>query len=76
MKTYQIQLLEPKAEKLLEELVKLKLISFQELSTPKQLFSQLLSEFRRNESDLPSLEDITNEVEIIRTKKYKKSNES
>lgn len=71
MKTYQIQLLEPNAEKLLEELVKLKLISFQELPTPKQLFLQLLSEFRENESDLPSLEEITQEVEIIRTKKHK-----
>ena len=76
MKTYQIQLLEPNAERLLMELVNLKLISFQELPTPKQRFSQLLSEFRKNESDALSLEDITNEVEIIRTKRHKKSNES
>ncbi len=72
MKTYQIQLLEPNAERLLEELVKLKLISVQELSTPKQLFSQLLAEFRREESNLPNLEEIAKEVEIVRAKRYEK----
>jgi hypothetical protein len=76
MKTYQIQLLEPNAESLLRELVKLKLISFQELSTPKQQFAQLLSELRQDEGNLLDLEDITKEVEIIRSKNYKKSNES
>ena len=76
MKIYQIQLLEPNAEKLLMELVNLKLISFQELPTPKQRFSRLLSEFREKETDTLSSEDITNEVEISRTKRHKKSNES
>ena len=72
MKTFQIQLLEPNAERLLEELVKLKLISFQELPSPKELFSQLLAELRKNEGDLPDFEDITKEVEAVRTKRYKK----
>ncbi len=72
MKTYQIQLLEPNAEQLLEELVKLKLISFQELPTPKQRFSQLLSQLRQKENDLPDTDTIAKEVEAIRTKKYKK----
>ncbi len=72
MKTYQIQLLEPNAERLLEELVNLKLISFQELPNSKQLFSQLLTKFRENENDLLDLEEITKEVEIIRSKRYKK----
>lgn len=71
MKTYQVQLLEPNAEKLLEELAKLKLISFKEVPSPKQVFFQLLTEFRKEEEDLLDLEEITKEVEAVRGKRYK-----
>jgi hypothetical protein len=72
MKTYQVQLLEPNAERLLEELVRLKLISCQEMPSPKQFFSQLLAQFRQKEDDFLDLEDITKEVEAVRAKRYNK----
>ncbi len=76
MKTYQIEILEPKAKKLLEELVKLKLIRFQETPTPKQAFAQLLVEIREKDTTPISLEEITKEVESVRKKRQKKSNEN
>ena len=72
MKIYQIQLLEPNAERLLEELVRLKLISFQELPSPRQLFLQLLEEFREKEGEILDLQDITKEVETVRANRYSK----
>lgn len=76
MKTYQIQLLEPKAEKLLEELVKLKLISIQEMPSQKQRFVALLAKVRQKDLAPLHLAEITKEVEIVRKKGYKKSDEN
>lgn len=72
MKTYQIELLEPDAERLLQELARLKLIRFQEISSPSQNFLALLSDLRENEDDSLDMEDISKEVEIVRAKRYKK----
>lgn len=70
MKTYQIELLEPKAKRLLEELAALKLIKIHEVSDPKQQFKDLLSKFRSTDADPPSLKEITEEVEEVRRKRY------
>jgi hypothetical protein len=72
MKTYQIDILNPKAARLLQDLADLKLISIKE--TKKQEFMKIVSKFRKKAtSDVPTLEDITKEVENVRTERYVKN---
>jgi len=72
MKTYQIQVLEPKARKLLEELANLKLIKIEEMDEPKEQFRKLVARIRTKADKKPSLTDITKEVESVRKKRYGK----
>jgi len=68
--TIQIELLNPDARKLLEELAKLNLIRIKDLEEPKVRFSKLLNKLReKGETDL-SLEDITQEIETARNKRF------
>jgi hypothetical protein len=72
MKTYQIDILNPKAARLLQDLADLKLISIKE--TKKQEFMKIVSKFRKKaSSDVPTLEEITKEVENVRTERYVKN---
>lgn len=72
MKTYQINLLNPKAARLLKDLADLKLISIKE--TNKQDFIDIVTKLRKKaSSNVPSLEEITKEVEMVRTKRYAKN---
>lgn len=72
MKTYQIDLLNPKAARLLKDLADLKLISIKE--TNKQDFIDIVTKLRKKaSSNVPSLEEITKEVEMVRTKRYAKN---
>jgi hypothetical protein len=72
MKTYQIDILNPKAVRLLQDLADLNLISIKEKK--KQEFMKIVSKFRKKaSSDVPSLEEITKEVENVRTKRYVKN---
>lgn len=72
MKTYQIDILNPKAARLLQDLADLNLISIKE--TKKQEFMKIVLKFRKKaSSDVPSLEEITKEVENVRTKRYVKN---
>jgi CTP-dependent riboflavin kinase len=65
MKTYQIDILNPKAARLLQDLADLKLISIKE--TKKQDFMKIVSKFRKKvSSNVPTLEEITKEVENVR----------
>ena len=65
MKTYQIDLLNPKAARLLQDLADLKLISIKE--TKKQDFMDIVTKLRKKaSSNVPSLEEITKEVETLR----------
>jgi hypothetical protein len=71
MKTYQIDLLNPKAARLLQDLADLKLISIKE--TKKQDFIDIVAKLRRKaSSNVPSLEEITKEVELVRSNRYAK----
>jgi hypothetical protein len=76
MRTYQIELLNPKAKKLLDELANLKLIKVQEMPSPKQELATLLSKFRKKTDKAPTLEEITKEVESVREKRYAKRNKN
>ena len=72
MTTIQVDILNPKAGKLLEDLAELKLISIRKAS--EDGFLKLVKKFRaKAKSNPPSLEEITKEVEIVRAKRYGKA---
>lgn len=74
MQTYQVNILNPKAVKLLEGLAELNLISM----TPNAIneFQEVLDQIRTQAgSDAPSLEEITKEVEIVRAGRYARNNQ-
>lgn len=72
MKTYQIDILNPKAARLLQDLADLKLISIKE--TKKQDFIDVVTKLRKKaSSNVPSLEEITKEVEMVRAERYAKN---
>ena len=64
-----VELLDPRAKALLEDLAKMDLIKIQEVKTSKQRFSALLSWLRAKEGEAPSLEEITKEVEAVRSER-------
>jgi hypothetical protein len=70
MNTMQIDILNPKAAKLLKDLADLKLIAIRK--TSKNNFSSVLEKLRANDGLIPSLKEITKEVELVRTKRYAK----
>jgi hypothetical protein len=67
MKSYQIDILNPKAEKLLQDLADLELISFRK--TEENLQSVIKRLRKKASANPPSLEEITKEVEIVRAKR-------
>ncbi len=68
MKTYQIDILNPKAVKLLQDLADLDLISFRK--TEDSLQSVIKRLRKKASASPPSLEEITKEVELVRAKRY------
>lgn len=70
MNTLKIGILNPKATKLLRDLEDLKLISISESSTPS--FSAVIRRLRSKASSVPTLDEITKEVELVRLKRYPK----
>lgn len=69
MATLNIEILNPKAKKLLQDLAELKLISFSEKTSSP--FFKVIKKLRSKKSDI-SLDEITKEVEAVRTKRYGK----
>lgn len=68
MKSFQIDILNPKALKLLQDLADLELISFRKTEDNLQSVIRRLRE--KASVNPPSLEEITKEVEIVRAKRY------
>ncbi len=68
METYQIDILNPKALKLLKDLADLKLISIRK--RPVNKFLEAISEIRKGTDNVLSIEEITKEVETVRTERY------
>ena len=66
MNTIKIDILNPKAAKLIKDLADLQLIAIQKPA--KNNFTGVLKKLRVNANSAPSLEEITKEVEIVRTK--------
>lgn len=71
MNTVQVNILNPKAGKLLQDLADMNLISIKELSNDN--FMQVVKKLRKKAAkNPPSLQDITKEVELVRLKRYAK----
>ncbi|OGX90467.1 hypothetical protein [Hymenobacter coccineus] len=71
MTTYQVDILNPKADKLLQDLADLKLISIRQ--TPADGFMDVVNRLRAKATgQVPTLDEITKEVEAVRTKRYAK----
>jgi len=72
METLQIDIIEPRAKTLLEDLAKLDLISIrQDLpAEPKGALEALLKKWRANSDGAPTLDEITSEVEAVRSERY------
>lgn len=70
MNTITIEILNPKAKKLLKNLVDLDLINIRE--NKENGFSKLLKKLRSNNTNNLSLDDITNEVEQERSNRHGK----
>ena len=71
MTSYNVDILNPKADRLLKDLADLKLISLSKRKN--ESFSDVLTRLRKKASkNPPTLEEITKEVEIVRAKNYAK----
>jgi len=67
--TYQVDILNPKASKLLQDLADLNLISIKE--TKEDGFLAIVHKLREKAAkNPPTLEEITKEVEAVRSKRY------
>jgi len=73
MNTMRIDILNPKATQLLRELEALNLIAIQD--TSQDSFAGVLEKLRAKFKSVPSMEEITTEVEIVRSKRYANSEE-
>jgi hypothetical protein len=72
MNTFEIEVLNPKAIKLLKDLADLKLITLKKAE--KETWESMLKKLRRNASSAPFLEEITEEVELVRAEMYAEKN--
>jgi hypothetical protein len=70
MNTISIDILNPKASKLLKNLADLKLIAIRD--NPKNGFRATLNNIRNKNIEKLSLEEISKEVENVRSKRYAK----
>lgn len=68
MSTVTIEILNPKAGALLRNLADMNLINIKQQAS----LLEMLAKLRRNEEVVPSLEEITQEVEIVRQAHYEK----
>jgi hypothetical protein len=66
MEALNIEIVNPKAKKLLLDLEKMNLIYIKPVPT----LPEILAKLRRKESKAPSLEEITQEVETVRQTRY------
>lgn len=70
METLRIDIVNPKAKKIINELADLNLISIRDID-PIKSFQKILSKLR-SKTEKISLEEITKEVELVRTKRHGK----
>lgn len=71
MESLRIEIVNPKAKRLLKNLADMELIRIKKEKV-KSDFSELLSKLRSQSGDAPSLEEITKEVGSVRKARYEK----
>ena len=69
METILIDILNPKAKALLNDLADLNLIKIKKEKV-KTEFIELIEKLRLNSDEIPSIDEITNEVENVRKERY------
>jgi trehalose-6-phosphate synthase len=69
METSNIEIINPKAKSILKGLANLNLIRMQK-NNPINEFSELLRKLRRNSETSISFDEITKEVEAVRSERY------
>jgi len=75
MASYQVDILNPKADKLLQDLADLKLISLSQ--TSNEPFMTVVKRLRKKAaSKPPTLEEITKIVEEVRAKRYERKSKA
>jgi len=70
MEYIEIEIVNPKAKKLIDDLVSLNLIRIKDKTDDKKEFKALLKKFRSVKGEKPNLAEITKEVEAVRKKRY------
>ena len=70
METLRIEIVNPKAKRLLKDLADLNLITIDKAKDLKVEFKELLSKLRSKSDTALSLDEITKEVEIVRASRY------
>jgi transcription initiation factor IIE alpha subunit len=70
METIKIEILNPRAKRLLQDLAALNLIRFKDSEDSKTEFKNLLIRLRSSKVPPISLKQITKEVEAVRQKRY------
>jgi transcription initiation factor IIE alpha subunit len=70
MEILKVEILNPRAKKLLQDLAALKLIRFKDQVDSKTAFKELLVRLRTRKVSPPTLKQITREVEAVRQKRY------
>ncbi len=71
MESMQIEIVNPKAKRLINTLADMDLIRIKKEESTSE-FNKLLKRLRRHAQDTPSLEEITEEVELVRKSRYEK----
>ena len=70
METLKIDIIKPKARKMLEDLADMNLIAIQKSN--ENVFKDVLRTLRTKNASTPTPEEIANDVEIVRTSRYNK----
>ncbi len=71
MESLRIEIINPKAKRLIKNLADMKLIKIKK-EQAKSDFSELLDKLRSQSGNVPSLDEITKEVESVRNARYEK----
>jgi len=70
MNTIMVNILNPKAEKLLRDLAEMDLIAIED--KPTNRFASVLKKLRSKAKSAPTFDEITKEVELVRARRYAK----
>lgn len=70
MQSMTINIINPKAEKLIQDLADMELITIESNNKESRL-ATILEKLRANANTAPTLEEITEEVELVRAKRYR-----